>query len=363
VANQTLAELTDLGVSVWLDDLDRSRLEGGGLAGLIHNRSVRGVTTNPTIFQKAIATGPWYESDITALRAAGSSAEEVVWDLMIRDVQAACDVFRPVWESTEGLDGRVSLEVDPRLAHDTQATATQAAELWARLDRPNAFIKIPATQEGLPAITAAIAAGISVNVTLIFSLERYRAVIAAYLDGLELALSAGRDIGAIASVASFFVSRVDTEVDARLESMANPAAQDFLGSAAIANARLAWGEHQATLQGDRWRRIAEAGAQQQRPLWASTGVKNPAYDDTRYVIDLAVPGTVNTMPEATLEAVAQHGTFRGDQVTPYLDAARTTLSGLAELGIDMAAVCAELEIDGVRKFQNSWQDLLAEIPD
>jgi transaldolase len=359
MAHPVLEELSALGVALWLDDLDRGRLQDGSLADLIEAWSVRGVTTNPAIFQKAIATGPWYAKQIADLRGSGRSVSDIVWDIAIDDVQAACDLFKPVWERTDKIDGRVSIEVDPRLAHDTEATIDQAEELWRRVDRPNALIKIPATPAGIPAITAAIARGISVNVTLIFSVERYREVSGAYLTGLQQAHASGFDLSTITSVASFFVSRVDSEVDQRIARAGLP--DELRGRAAIANARLAWAAYQETLASPRWLALAELGAREQRPLWASTGVKDSRYDPTRYVIDLAVPGCVNTVPEPTLQVVATQGVYRGDQVSGEIADARDCFTQLKAAGIDMTDVFATLESEGVDKFIAAWNELLAQV--
>ena len=303
-----LDDLSRRGVSVWLDDLSRQRLVTGSLADLVAHDHVAGVTTNPTIFAKAIAgSDDAYAGQLHDLWARGTSVEEALRALTTHDVRWACDVLRPVYDATDGVDGRASIEVDPRLAHDTEATIAEARALWWRVDRPNLFIKIPAARQGLPAIAACLAEGISINVTLIFSLARYDAVIDAFLDGLERARQAGRDLSPIASVASFFVSRVDTEVDARLDKIGTAAAARLRGRAAIANARLAYWHYERMLASPRWVALAAAGARPQRPLWASTSVKDPAYPDTRYVTDLVAPGVVNTMPEATLRAVADHG--------------------------------------------------------
>ena len=358
-----LDRLSEQGVAVWLDDLSRERLRSGNLDDLTRTRRVVGVTTNPTIFAGALAGGDSYDAQLAELAAAGVSTEAAVTTITTDDVRAAADVFAPLHESTHGLDGRVSIEVDPRLARDTAATIDQAKDLWARVDRPNIFIKIPATVEGLPAITAALAEGISVNVTLIFSLERYRAVLDAHLSGLEQALAAGLDLAPIGSVASFFVSRVDAAIDPMLDALAGPAAAALRGKAAIANARLAYGVYSEVLWGERWQRLAAAGAQPQRPLWASTGVKDKAYPDTRYVDELVVDGVVNTMPAATLEAVADHGDIRGDTVTSAQDESAAVLTGLAAVGIDIDAVTATLEAEGLVKFENSWQELLVTVTD
>lgn len=360
--NQILRQLTEAGVSIWLDDLDRGRITSGNLAHLISGMDVRGVTTNPTIFEKAISSGSAaYAEQIAQLTREGASVDEVIRVLTTDDVRAACDVFTPVWESTARSDGRVSLEVDPRLARDTEGTIAQAKELWALVDRPNLLIKIPATVEGLPAITEVISAGVSVNVTLIFSVARYRAVMDAYARGIEIALARGLDVSTIHSVASFFVSRVDTEVDKRLAAMSTAAADELRGQAAIANADLAWAAFEAFSATDRWRALAAAGATSQRPLWASTGVKDPSFDDTRYVIELVAPGVVNTMPEATLDAVADHGVFRGDTMTDTFEHASEVWTKLAGLGIEPASVFTTLEDEGVDKFIASWNDLIATV--
>lgn len=352
-----LARLREAGVAVWLDDLSRELLRGGGLQRLVTERGVVGVTTNPTIFASALAKGDAYDEQLRELAAASASVDDAVVAITTDDVREACDVLAPVHRAT-GRDGRVSLEVDPRLARDTEGTLAAARRLWATVDRPNLFIKIPATVEGLPAITAAIAEGISVNVTLIFSLERYRAVVDAYLDGLEQARAKGLDLTTIESVASFFVSRVDAAVDPQLDALGTPEAAELRGSIAVANARLAYRYFEEVSASERWRGLATAGAQPQRPLWASTGVKDPAYPDTLYVDELVAPDTVNTMPGKTLEAVAEHGDVRGDTVTPAYDDAVTRLERLAGLGIDIDAVTAQLEHEGVDKFEASWDELL-----
>ena len=302
-----LTDLSNKGVSIWLDDLSRQRLVTGSLADLVAQDHVVGVTTNPTIFAKAITGGGAYAEQLRDLWARGAVVGEALRGMTAFDVRWACDVLRPVYDATDGVDGRVSIEVDPRLAYDTEATIAEARFLWWLVDRPNLFIKIPAARQGLPAITACLAEGISINVTLIFSLVRYDAVIDAFLDGMERARQAGRDLSSMASVASFFVSRVDTEVDGRLDKIGTAAAAALRGRAAIANARLAYQHYERMLSSPRWAALAAAGARPQRPLWASTSVKDPAYPDTRYVTDLVAPGVVNTMPEATLRAVADHG--------------------------------------------------------
>lgn len=363
MTNANLQALSDAGVSIWLDDLSRDRLNSGNLAELVKTRNIVGVTTNPSIFQAALSKGIAYDDQVAALAAQGKTVEEAVFAMTTDDVRHACDIFTTLFTDTRGVDGRVSIEVDPRLARDTQATIAAAKTLWATVGRPNVFIKIPATVEGLPAITAVLAEGISVNVTLIFSLERYRAVLDAHLSGLEQALAAGLDLAPIGSVASFFVSRVDAAIDPMLDALAGPAAAALRGKAAIANARLAYGVYSEVLWGERWQRLAAAGAQPQRPLWASTGVKDKAYPDTRYVDELVVDGVVNTMPAATLEAVADHGDIRGDTVTSAQDESAAVLTGLAAVGIDIDAVTATLEAEGLVKFENSWQELLVTVTD
>jgi len=351
---ERLAALAEAGVAIWLDDLSRERIESGNLADMVKDYAVVGVTTNPTIFASALADGESYADQVAQLRADGATLDEAVFELTTTDVRDACDVLRPVYDFTRGLDGRVSIEVDPGLAHDADATTAMAQRLWDHVDRPNLFIKIPATEEGLPSITAAIAAGISVNVTLIFSLERYRAVIDAYLTGLEQAAAAGVDLGSIQSVASFFVSRVDTEVDKRL-----PADSPLRGKAAIANARLAYELFEQEFASDRFRALD--GANVQRPLWASTGVKDPAYPDTLYVSELVVDGTVNTMPEKTLLAFADHGTVIDDAVHGTYDESRAVFAALEDSGVRYGEVVDLLEVEGVQKFNVSWADLLATV--
>jgi transaldolase len=352
-----LKALADAGVSIWLDDLSRERIETGNLADLVKEKSVVGVTTNPTIFAGAIADGERYDEQVRSLVAGGAPVEKVIFDLTTEDVRNACDVLAPVADGSPS-DGRVSIEVEPDLANDTDATIASAQALWKAVDRPNVLIKIPATLEGLPAITAAISEGISVNVTLIFSLERYRAVMDAYLTGLEQAQAAGVDLSTIQSVASFFVSRVDSEVDKRLDEIGTDEAAALKGKAAIANARLAYGAFQEVHDGERWRALAEAGAHAQRPLWASTGVKNPDYPDTLYVTELVVADTVNTMPEKTMEAFADHGEVTGDTVTGRTAEAQAVFDELAAVGIDFDDVLLVLEQEGVDKFKKSWDELV-----
>ncbi len=354
-----LGELSDIGVSIWLDDLDRNRLTSGGLVELIDGSHVVGVTTNPAIFDHSITTGAAdYADQIQDLAIRGVDVGEAVRALTAFDVRWACDLFTDVYNATGGSDGRVSIEVDPRLAPDTDGTVAEAKALWWLVDRPNLLVKIPATEEGLPAITTVLGEGISVNVTLIFSVERYRAVMDAYMSGLELALANGKDLTTIHSVASFFVSRVDSNIDAALTAIGTPEALALLGKAGIANAQLAWAAYTDVLASDRWQALAAQGANPQRPLWASTGVKNPDYADDRYVVDLAAPGCVNTMPEKTMDAVRDHGNVHGDTVTGTGAAAQQVFDDLAAVGVDLPAIFDELETDGVAKFISAWQNLL-----
>ncbi len=355
---ERLAELSKAGVSIWLDDLSRERINSGNLAGLVADSSVVGVTTNPTIFASALSNGETYADQVKELAANGTSVADAIREITTDDVRNACDIFAATAAATNGVDGRVSIEVEPGLAMDTDGTVAQAKDLWTRVGRANVLIKIPATKPGLPAITAATAEAISVNVTLIFGLERYRAVIDAYLTGLEQAADAGHDLSQIQSVASFFVSRVDSEVDKRLEAVGSRDATQLRGRAAIANARLAYAVHLETLASDRWKALAAKGANPQRPLWASTGVKNPDYADTMYVTELVVAGTVNTMPEKTLQAVADHGELNGDRVTDMAQDAQQVMRALADVGIDMNDVVGVLEDEGVQKFDASWQELV-----
>ena len=356
-----LARLRDAGVAIWLDDLSRELLSGGELDRLVTERGVVGVTTNPTIFASALARGSAYDTQLAELAASGAGVADAVFAITTDDVRTACDALAPVHAATGGLDGRVSIEVDPGLARDTDATVEMAELLWLTVDRPNLDIKIPATVEGLPAISATIGRGISVNVTLIFSLERYGAVLDAYLEGLARARAAGRDVATIASVASFFISRVDTAVDARLDAVGTDEAAALRGTIAIANARLAYQLSEEVHSGERWQTLAAAGARPQRPLWASTGVKDPAFPDTRYVDELVAPGVVNTMPGKTLEAVADHGQVRGDTVRGGYAEAADQVSRLAGLGIDLDEVTRDLEAEGVTKFDSSWAELLATV--
>jgi transaldolase len=352
-----LQALSDAGVSIWLDDLSRERIETGNLAELIKDSSVVGVTTNPTIFAGALSNGERYDEQIRALASKGADVDEAIFEITTTDVRDACDVMMDVWKATDGTDGRVSIEVSPTIAFETEATSTSARELSDAVDRPNVFIKIPATSEGLPGITATIARGISVNVTLIFGLGRYEQVMDAYLEGLEQAKANGIDLAGIESVASFFVSRVDSEYDKRLEALEDPQAPNLFGKAAIANARLAYGAYEKKFAGDRFQALAADGANTQRPLWASTGVKNPDYKDTMYVADLVVGDTVNTMPEKTMQAFADHGEVEGDLVTTRYDEAHQVMDDLTRIGVDYDDVIDTLEREGVEKFVASWEEL------
>ncbi|GIF12024.1 transaldolase [Actinoplanes teichomyceticus] len=353
-----LAELSAAGVAVWLDDLSRVRLTSGSLDKMRREQHMVGVTTNPSIFQKALADADAYDEQLRDLAAQRVTVEEAVRLMTAADVRAAADVMRPAYDASNGVDGRVSIEVDPRKAHETESTVAEAKTLWWLVDRPNLFIKIPATLAGLPAITQVLAAGISVNVTLIFSLERYRAVMDAFLAGLEQAKANGHDLSKIGSVASFFVSRVDTEVDKRLDKIGSDEAKALKGKAAIANARLAYEAYTEVFGTDRWKALADAGAHPQRPLWASTSTKNPDFPDTIYVEELIAPGTVNTMPESVIFAFEDHGTTRGDTVTGNFGHAKQVFADLAAVGIDFDDVVKVLEEEGVEKFEASWNDLL-----
>lgn len=348
-------ELFQLGTSTWLDDLSRDRITTGNLDEIKARKSVVGVTTNPAIFAKAMSVGDAYSEQLASLREASSAADAAVYAMSVKDVQDACDLFADVYAATNGRDGRVSIEVDPRYAADEERTVAQAAELWKLVGRDNVMIKIPATDESLPAITASLAAGISVNVTLIFSVGRYRQVIAAYKEGIRRAAAAGKDVASIHSVASFFVSRMDTEVDKRLELIGSDEALALRGRAGIANARLAY-----QVFSDEFADMADlpAGANKQRPLWASTGVKNPDYPATMYVTELAGPDTVNTMPEATIDAVLQQGGLHGDTLTGTAGEAQQVFDQLNEVGIDIADVVRVLEREGVDKFVDAWRELL-----
>ena len=357
--NENLAALSEAGVSVWLDDLSRDRLQTGNLQELIDTKSIVGVTTNPSIFQAALSKGDAYDAQIKELAERGADVDATIRTVTTDDVRNACDVFAKIYEQSGGVDGRVSIEVDPRLAHDTDKTILQAIELWKIVDRPNLLIKIPATEAGIPAIASVLAEGISVNVTLIFSVERHRLVMDAYLQGLEKAKEAGHDVSTIHSVASFFVSRVDTEIDKRLEEIGSDEALALRGQAGVANARLAYAAYDEIFSGgERFEKLKAAGARVQRPLWASTGVKNPDYADTLYVTELVAPNTVNTMPEKTIDAVADHGVITGDTVTGRAAEAQEVFDKLATIGIDLPDVFRVLEDEGVDKFEKSWHELL-----
>ena len=355
--HDALATLSKAGVSIWLDDLSRERLVSGSLADLAAHDHVVGVTTNPSIFAKAITGSDAYDPQLRDLATRGAGAREALRALTTFDVRWACDILRPAYDATGGVDGRVSIEVDPRLAYDTAATIAEARALWWMVDRPNLFIKIPAARQGLPAIAACLAEGISINVTLIFSLQRYEAVMDAFLDGMERARRAGLDLSLIGSVASFFVSRVDTEIDSRLDKIGTSEAAALRGRAAVANARLAYQHYETVLATPRWSALHAAGARPQRPLWASTSVKNPAYPDTRYVADLVAPGVVNTMPEATLRLVADHGHVPADSIHGHYEESQHLFDQLQLLGISYDDVTAQLEDNGVTAFDHAWQQL------
>lgn len=352
-----ITALAAAGTSVWLDDLSRQRLRSGNLAEVIATKGVVGVTTNPAIFQKAMSAGTAYDEQIADLAEQGVPADSAVFAMAVDDVRDACDVFQETFERTGGVDGWVSLEVDPRIAHDRDATVTQARHLAEAVGRDNLMIKIPASEVCLPAITDCLAAGISVNVTLIFSVARYAMVMEAFIEGIEQARAAGHDLSRIHSVASFFVSRVDTEIDRRLDDIGR---SDLKGQAALANARLAYDAFQRTLlDNPRWQELAAAGAHVQRPLWASTSVKNPDYPDTLYVTELAGPQTVNTMPEETLDATIDHAELSGDRLSGYAEASHEVFAQLSDAGVDLQDVWRVLEDEGVQKFVASWEDLLA----
>ncbi|HET7174129.1 MAG TPA: transaldolase [Nocardioidaceae bacterium] len=355
--NDRLHDLSEAGVSIWLDDISRERLRTGNLQHLIDDYQVVGVTSNPTIFAKAVSDADDYAAQVTDLTRRRVSVDEAVRAITTYDVRWGCEVMRPVFDRTGGENGRVSLEVDPRLAHDTDATIAEARALNWLVDRPNVMIKIPATKEGLPAIAACTAEGINVNVTLIFSLTRYQEVMAAFLDGLEQAKAAGIELSGIRSVASFFVSRIDTEADKRLAAAGGDQAAALQGKVAVANARLAYAAYQEVIASDRWATLRQAGANPQRPLWASTSTKNPAYPDTMYVDDLIAPDTVNTMPEQTMDAFADHGKLSRDSVTPYVDEARQVIDDLAKVGVSYDEIVQTVEDEGVEKFDASWRQL------
>ncbi len=360
-SNERLQALSDVGVSIWLDDLSRGLIHSGELQRLIEEKCVVGQTSNPTIFATALSKGTDYNEQIVQLASNSASVDDATFEITTTDVRDACDVMKPVYDATDGQDGRVSIEVDPRMAHDTESTTAMATKLWDSVDRENVMIKIPATVEGLPSITSATAAGISVNVTLIFSLERYRGVMNAYLTGLEQAKENGHDLSKIRSVASFFVSRVDSEIDSRLDALDSDEATGLKGKAGVANARLAYQAFEEVFSTSRWETLKDDGAHVQRPLWASTGVKDPAYRDTMYVVDLAVRETVNTMPGKTMDAVADHGEVAGDQVTGNYDEAKSVLDALDGLGVSYSDVVKVLEDEGVDKFEKSWAELLESV--
>jgi len=359
--SDVLGELTQAGVSVWLDDISRERLRSGNLESLVRDFHVRGVTSNPTIFANALAKGDAYDDQIKDLAVRGVTVDEASRMITTSDIRWGADVLRGVYDSSGGVDGRVSIEVSPGIARDTAKTVAEAKQLWWLVDRPNIFIKIPATLEGVPAITATLAEGISVNVTLIFSLQRYAEVIDAFMAGLEQAAANGHDISTMASVASFFVSRVDTEVDKRLNAIGTPEALALKSKAAIANARLAYELYEQKLDTDRWRALAAKGAKVQRPLWASTSTKDPSLPDTLYVVNLVTADTVNTMPEATLHATADHGVLEGDTIHGTYDESRALFAKLEALGISYDDVVRVLEEEGVSKFDASWTEMLATI--
>jgi transaldolase len=356
-----LAQVAANGVSIWLDDLSRTRITSGALAELIHSRNVVGVTTNPTIFAQSIGKGEGYESQVTELALAGASASEAIFEITTKDVADACDVFANVYAKSNGFDGRVSIEVEPGLANDTAGTVAQAKELFAKVNRENVMIKIPATKAGLAAITEVISNGISVNVTLIFSLQRYREVIEAYKAGIALARAAGKDLSKIHSVASFFVSRVDTEIDKRLVAVGTGDALQMKSKAALANARLAYEVFEIEFAKDDWSTLASAGANKQRPLMASTGVKDPALSDTLYVTELIAPELVNTMPEKTMEAVFDHGVVPANSITGKYEEAKLVLHTIGAMGISYDEVTELLEKEGVDKFIISWNELVESV--
>jgi transaldolase len=356
-----LAQVAANGVSIWLDDLSRTRISSGALAALIESRSVVGVTTNPTIFAQSIGKGEGYEAQVSELAQAGATAAEAIFEITTKDVSDACDVFAGVYAKSQGFDGRVSIEVEPGLANDTAGTVTQAKELFAKVNRENVMIKIPATKAGLAAITEVISNGISVNVTLIFSLQRYREVIEAYKAGIFLAHAAGKDLSKIHSVASFFVSRVDTEIDKRLLAIGTDEAIAMKSKAALANARLAYEVFELEFAKTDWSSLSAAGANKQRPLMASTGVKDPALSDTLYVTELIAPELVNTMPEKTMEAVFDHGIVPANSIAGTYDEARTVLEDIEALGISYDEVTELLESEGVEKFIISWNELIESV--
>ena len=355
-------DIAKAGTSIWLDDLSRAKISGTDALSLpsrIKNSGVVGVTTNPSIFNSAITGSADYASDIASLKT--RSPEEIVQKLTTDDVRSACDLFSDIYKQSLGVDGRVSIEVDPRLAHETQATIDEGKALWAIVERPNLMIKVPATIAGLPAITELIASGISVNVTLIFSCKRYEEVIDAFITGIEEAAKRGHDVSKIHSVASFFISRIDTAIDKELKSINTQESLKLLGKAAIANAVLAYELFVTKSASARWAKLGETGAHMQRPLWASTGVKDPAYDDTRYVMDLVAPHTVNTMPQATLDAVIDHGKFHGNTISPAIENSHLVLAQLTKIGVSLDSITHALEVDGVAAFAKAWQSLLDDV--
>jgi transaldolase len=356
-----LAQLAAAGVAIWLDDLSRERLTTGGLDQLRREQRVVGVTSNPTIFAKALADSEDYAEQVHDLALRNIGVDEAARMITTYDVRWACDVMRPAYDASSGVDGRVSIEVDPRLAHETERTIAEAKALWWLVGRENAYIKIPATEAGVPAIRDTLALGIPVNVTLIFGLDRYDQVMEAFFSGMEQAQANGHDLSRLTSVASFFVSRVDTEVDKRLERIGTEEALALRGRAAVANAQLAYQRYERTFDSDRWRALAAAGACPQRPLWASTSTKNPDYRDVMYVEELVAPGVVNTMPEATVEAFAEHGEVHPGRIQASYAAAQAVLDNLARLGIDYDDVIATLEREGVEKFEASWLELLKSV--
>ncbi|SJM53299.1 transaldolase [Gulosibacter sp. 10] len=361
MSNQNTAALAASGVSIWLDDLSRERLDSGSLETLLDERDVTGVTTNPSIFAAALKNGEAYSEQVAELARSGASVDEAILEITTEDVRRACDLLRPLYDRTQGVDGRVSIEVSPFLANDTEATIAEAKLLSEKVGRENAMIKIPATEAGLPAITEVIASGISVNVTLIFSLPRYREVINAYFTGLEQAIERGNDIAKIHSVASFFVSRVDVEIDKRLDAIGGEEAKAVRSQAGVANARLAYQVFEELFDSERAKTLRNAGARLQRPLWASTGVKDPSLPDTLYVVELVARDVVNTMPEKTLEAVADHGEIRGDSVSGTHHDANRLLDAIDALGISYAEVTQQLEDEGVEKFNDAWSQLRATV--
>ncbi len=357
MATSRLHELFETGVSPWIDSVSREMLETGELARLMKEDSVVGVTSNPTIFQKALSTGDWYDEQLTELLKTEDDPTEIFLQLAMEDIRRACDLMKPVWERTNGVDGYVSIEVDPTLAYDREATFEQAIRLHEEVDKPNVFVKIPATVPGLAAIEDCIAKGRSINVTLIFSLERYAAVVEAYIRGLERLVAGGGDPTNVASVASFFVSRVDTEADRRLDEIGGQATR-LQGKLAIANAKLAYRHWQEAFSGPRWEFLAAKGAKSQRCLWASTSTKNPEYRDVMYVEELIGPETVNTMPAETIVAFQDHGVIKPGSLLEGVAEAQKLIERLAEVGVDYDDVVATLEAEGVQKFADSFEELL-----